>query len=843
MTEITNLQTLMQEFRSRCDQSGLDFVCGADGTFFSQVAVIAEAPGPTEAHNHIPLSGGSGNLLWSKMRKHVGLTRKDCYVTNVCKRQVAFGEDIRKGIDVHELELWQQLLLWELGHLPNVRYVLVLGNYALNALTGHNGITQWRGSVLTAEIPHHSGGAAKRIVQVVCCNNPAFVLREPRLDIVFGFDIHKLKRVMDGEHAPPAIVTEMYPSVDRVERWCNSAVGTEDMVAYDIETIAGETACIGFARSTTEALCVAFRSKTEHVYSAVEERRLRRIINDFFHAVSVRFVAQFAAFDNTWMYHFDKIHVPRTYMDIMLAHHVLYPTLPHGLAFICSQYTDQPYYKDEKHGWRDGEDINTFWEYNGKDCCVTLACAFKLLNELRAADLEEFYFEHVMRLQPHLCTMTDCGLLIDLPLKERLREDMLKTISKLLDRFQDQVKAALGTDELYNPNSPKQMSDLYFSKLKLVGRGVRTDAENRNRMFEHPRTSEKAREIILTINEYAKEQKFYSTYVKSEVDYDGRMRCMWNQTGVQEAPGRLSSSQTMWGSGTNLQNQPERAYEMFIADQGYGFAYFDLSQAEARYVAWDAKIDRWMEQFERARVDHSFDAHRALAADMFKIAYDEVPTFDRYDSTKGHPPPAGVAEFAPTVRYIAKRCRHGLNYRMGPDRLSSTTGLPLLEATNAYRIYHRRTPELQQWWQLVEQEVRDTGMLFNALGRRWLLMERISNEALESIIAFKPQSTVGDWVSRVIYMSHDDPRWPANARMALNVHDALICLAPLDKLELCVSIALKYAGQEIMLPYKDKGVTRVRGLIIPSDAKISQPNERGFHSWGSLVPAHIEAAY
>ena len=32
-------------------------------------------------------------------------------------------------------------------------------------------------------------------------------------------------------------------------------------------------------------------------------------------------------------------------------------------------------------------------------------------------------------------------------------------------------------------------------------------------------------------------------------DEDNRIRCIYNQTGVQEAPGRLSSSQTLWGSG------------------------------------------------------------------------------------------------------------------------------------------------------------------------------------------------------------------------------------------------------------------------------------------------------
>src|SRR5690606_1200506 len=121
----------------------------------------------------------------------------------------------------------------------------------------------------------------------------------------------------------------------------------------------------------------------------------------------------------------------------------------------------------------------------------------------------------------------------------------------------------------------------------------------------------------------------------------------------------------------------------------------------------------------------------------------------------------------------------------------------LAEATNAYRAYHRITPELQKWWAALEDEVRRTKTLYNAFGRRFIVLERLSPEALESIVAFKPQSTLGDHVVRVIYQSESDPRWPADARMWLNIHDALICLAPRHKVKLCLSIMKKYAEAPI----------------------------------------------
>src|SRR5262245_41104931 len=122
-----NLKELTQGVKERCEQLGLEYQVGPDGTFFSQFAIVAEAPGPTEVEQHMPLVGGSGALLWKLMNKRSGMGRKDFYITNVAKRQVMLTTEKRKAINQHELELWGDILHWELGHLPNLRYILVAG--------------------------------------------------------------------------------------------------------------------------------------------------------------------------------------------------------------------------------------------------------------------------------------------------------------------------------------------------------------------------------------------------------------------------------------------------------------------------------------------------------------------------------------------------------------------------------------------------------------------------------------------------------------------------------------------------------------------------------------------
>ncbi len=338
-------------------------------------------------------------------------------------------------------------------------------------------------------------------------------------------------------------------------------------------------------------------------------------------------------------------------------------------------------------------------------------------------------------------------------------------------------------------------------------------------MKQHPRTPQIAKDMIDALDKYAKENKFLGTYAEMTIDEDERVRCEYKQTGVASAPGRLSSTSTMWGSGTNLQNQPGRAHRMFIADDGYGFSYFDLSQAEARVVGWKYKIESWIEQFEQARIDGIYDAHRALASEMFHIPYDEVPKED-WD-----------ADGNMTIRYKAKRCRHGLNYRMGPDRLAETLEIGFPEAYELHRIYHRVNPELEVGWNATLKEVKDKRSLYNAYGRRWILLERIDDEALKSVVAFYPQSTIGDKVSRCIYLCESDPDWPETARMALNIHDALIALHKLEDGPTVRRIMKKHAEEPI--PIVDIYGTE-RELIVPCDLKASVADEYGIHRWSTL---------
>jgi uracil-DNA glycosylase family 4 len=813
-----------REIHLRAKQMGLEVDCGCDGLFGAEIAIIAEAPGERERVMKMPLVGGSGKYLWDSLRKY-GITRRQCYVTNVIKRQLlsVSAANAKERIGHGEVSHYTSILLWELNQLPNLKYVVCLGNYALQAITGLMGINNYRGSVLPVQLSTAFDNAGPpKDVTVLVMYNPAYVLREAKAELMFKFDCFRLNQVIQGtfkEHEINAIIN---PTFDEAMAWIDKMEKEGEPVGTDIETSSGETICIGLANSPFEGMCIPFRHATDNYWTREQEVSLLRALDRLFSNPDVRFVTQNGMYDNSWLWFHNRLRIAKVWFDTMLAHHTLYPSMPHSLGFLVTQYTTHPYYKDEGKLWKESGNIDDEWRYNVKDCCLMLACQQGMVKELEQQKLDQFFFDHVMRLQPHLVQMTVLGVKIDVELKKKISEEMKISVGVLRDAYFKMVAACTNDPEYRpNPNSPKQMAELFFKRLRLVGRGVATDKENRRRMRDHPRTPDDCRELLLLVDKLAEEQKFASTYAEMEIDEDGRGRTEYKQTGVRSAPGRLSSAQTGWGTGANLQNQPGRAHNMFIADEGWEFNYFDLAQAEARVVGWRAVIPSWMEQFERARVDKDgYDAHRALASTMFGVPIEEVPMHDWDENHK------------PTIRYKAKRCRHALNYRMMIDELATQLQVPFTEAEFLWHQYHRTTPEIVEWWEWQVSQVQEKRVIYNAYGRRWILQERFGDDALKPVIAFYPQSTIGDKVARIIYQCHNDPDWPVgNARIALNIHDALIATNRCGYGAIVREIMKKYAEEPLLIEGMDG---EVRELIIPCDLKTSKPDEIGVHRWSTL---------
>lgn len=834
-------ESLRDDFEAQAQMLGLETEVFSDGPINAQIAIVGEGPGETELRHskRLPFVGGAGKILWECADK-VGMHRGNVYVSNVVKRQISLST---KGNDRHvvhreELDKWIGLVNWELSQLPNVCAILCMGNFALEALMGQSGVLKWRGSVLETVLPNGKSG------YVVSTVNPAFVTldRSPQLQPFFQLDMRRLAQVRDGKFVPYYINHIINPTYKEALAYIHDLKKSKKPIAYDIEWINLQTACHGLSNDPHEAICINLRDGIQNRFTTSQEADILYAIQDLCDSHSI--IAQNGSFDSYATSLRDWLQI-KIWFDVLLAHHTLYPRLPHNLAFICSQYTNHPFYKDEGKTWKEGGDIDQFWRYNCKDAALTYAAYEKEMIELKQQGQDKFFFDHVMHAQPHLVNATVQGVLVDQSVKDMLKESIGEDVAKHLAEFHRLVKEATEEDNYTpNPQSHPQMRELFFSKLKLKGRGWSTDENNRIHIMKNPQTPPIVREMLTALNVYKEEAKFFGTYVESKDSDDGRFRCEYKQFGVSNAPGRLSSAQLLDGDGGNMQNQPVKARAMYVADPGCNFIYFDLAQAEAQVVSFRANITKWKEQYAKAKIDGKYDSHRALASEMFKVPYDKVPKADWDEDGR------------PTIRYTAKRCRHGLNYRMERFRLSEVTGLPYHQAARAFSLYHSITPELVEWWKEEEKLFRRDKCMFNALGRRYQIIGRLNDSVLDSCIAFYPQSTIGDKITQVWYQCEEDDKWPDKmyARIAIDVHDNLVGMCTPKYIKTCLSIMKKYAESPIFIQdVWKKG--KHEPLSIPAELKVSYPslwdatankgkgdfvkNEKGLHRWSHMEKVQL----
>lgn len=804
------------EFKQLAASRYLDIQVLSEGPMEASIAFVGDGPGEQEVKQRRPWVGGAGKLLWDTLRPY-GLDRGNCYVSNVVKRQVSLS---RKGnerniIPADEMRQWEELLHWELEQLPNLKIIFILGGTALEAILKKEGILKWRGSVLDHTLPDG------RQVKVVIANNPAYAQRELSMEPIFVMDCHKLNLVHTNKFVPYQIEHIINPTYKEARAFIRDLKRVKRPVSLDVEHISGHTACYGLSNDPHKAMCINFRDMVENRYTLGQEADIMIDLQDL--CDSHKIICQSGGHERYYCWMRDRL-VIRPWYDTLLAHHLLYPRLPHNLGFLVAQYTMHPFYKDEFDSWQEGKNLNTFWRYNCKDAALTFRVYERTHAELVVRQLIELFFGHVMRAQPHTAEATVHGIAVDHDVKKVIVDMCQRDVDKLRDEVW-RLARELVNDDQYSPNpgSWQQMQELYFDFLQLKGRGRSTDETNRYHMLNEPTTPPLAKELLTAVGKWSTESKFLGTFAKARASDDGRMRTDYKQAGVKNAPGRLSSAATIEGEGLNMQNQPVRARAMYVADPGAVLLYFDLKQAEAQVVGFRANIPKWKAQFAQARIDGKYDCHRALASDMFKVQYEMVPVVD-WDKETGEP----------TIRYVAKRCRHGLNYRMERFRLSEVTELPYHAASRAFSLYHQTTPELRKWWDQEEKAFRQNKVILNAFGRPFKVVQRIDEEVLKSIVAFYPQSTVGDKVVRVWYKCEEDDDWPDKmyARVGIDVHDNLVALSMPKYAKTCLRIMKKWAEEPIMI--KDAWGRGPEPLSIGADLKMSYPTVAVIDKKGEL---------
>lgn len=759
-----------------------------EGPVDSNLWLIGEAPGAEEVKQMRPFVGGAGKTLSSALAQ-AGIARSATRLCNLCKVRPPKNQFSRLAKE--EIEEGLNELKWEvLKHEPNV--LVCLGAVPTKYLAGKKGITKWRGSVLWSD---------ELNCKIVLTYHPSFIQRGQWK--AMPLMIKDLKKAKAESKFPKLERRErnliIAPHFNQTMDYIHNLHSAEKL-SFDIETTRGETymTCIGLAPSADEAICIPFvDTKGGSFYSVEQEAALLSSLRKLLTSPSVGKIAQNAQFDMTvlkWRY---NIPVSPLILDTMIGWHSVYPELPKSLATQVSVYTDHPYYKH----WSSHGSIK-LWEYNATDAILTFECAEKLEKDMREFGVWDFYHRFMHDLIFPLIDMQILGVRIEQEVIDVVKEEYITEG----DKERAQLLGMLGVD--LNVNSPQQVASLLYDKLglptkknKKTGNPTTSKKALRDLASQNPEYSELI-DLILSLRHRSKMQGTYFDLGLRE----GRVHTSYNiggrikdpKTGeVVGAPetGRLSSSKSIiFSSGTNLQNIPHGVVRRaFVPDPRKKWARVDLSQAEARVVAYLAESLRMIEVFETGQ-----DIHQ-LTADAFPSDWDPTKIGEEYKIADN------------PRRHFAKKHVHAFNYGEGPRTFASHAGIPVALGKRLRNSYFNQFPRIETWHQLMNKKIHKTRLLENPYGRKRAFFSPSGGSLLRQALAYIPQSTVADTLNLALIRLH---KWlpSINAQLLLQVHDEFDIQYPPDELP----TLLKLIHKACHIPITIHG----RTFIIPHEVEI-----------------------
>lgn len=302
--------------------------------------------------------------------------------------------------------------------------------------------------------------------------------------------------------------------------------------------------------------------------------------------------------------------------------------------------------------------------------------------------LRYVYEKIELPLTPVLKAAEERGILID----KAFFEKTSKQYHAELDTLERDIWRLAG--EEFNINSPKQLGEILFEKLKVgEGRIKKTPTGAKSTRASELEKLRGKHEIIDKLLDYRELQKILSTYIDNMPNLlgsDGRLHTHFLQTGT--TTGRIASQNP------NLQNIPirselgRRVRNGFMATPEFSLFAFDYSQVELRIAAILSGDERLVRIFAAGK-----DVHAATASEIFKTPLGKVDK---------------------NMRRTAKVINFGILYGMGANALKDNLGVSRSEAEQYLDDYFSTFSQLADYIEEVKTEARKRGYTETYFGRR-----------------------------------------------------------------------------------------------------------------------------
>ena len=371
-------------------------------------------------------------------------------------------------------------------------------------------------------------------------------------------------------------------------------------------------------------------------------------------------------------------------------------------------------------------------------------------NALKAdADLWNLYNEVELPLVPVLREMEAAGVRVDVAKLKGAEA----TLTAELNALEQRIYELAG--EPFNINSPRQVGELLFDKLKLDTKAKKSKTGQYSTYEEVVVALKEKHEIVGAILDYRELKKLVTTYIAALPGYiaeDGKIHTTYNQTVT--ATGRLSSSNP------NLQNLPIRSErgrfirEAVIPDEGCLFLSADYSQIELRLMAHFSQDEHMLAAFRSGQ-----DIHAATAAKIYGLPIEQV--------TKDQ-------------RRKAKTANFGIIYGISAFGLAQQLDCSRTEAKQLIDDYFAAFPRVISYIEAQKELARQRGYAETLFGRKRYLPDITSQNATVRSFAERNavnapiQGTAADIIKMAMVSIHRRLKEEnLQAQMIMQVHDEL----------------------------------------------------------------------
>ena len=687
----------------------------------------------------------------------------DAVVANAAAISGAVGESLRKSLDW--LPTGRQLLTiktdcdldgW-VSDLPALDSIATGVEDARSLLAFYERYG-FKGLVRSGSVPANEAAPPVRAPR----SNPAPRNQEPGL-----FD------EPDAPTPPGSCVSSVvYDTIltwEDFERWL-ARIEAADLVAVDTETTSldemrAEIVGLSFSVTPGEAAYIPLAHSYADAPAQLPRDAVLARLKPWLEDAAKKKLGQHIKYDRH-VFANHGIEVQGYAHDTMLQSYVLEVHKPHGLASLAERHLGRSGISFEDLCGKgahqicfDQVEIAKAAEYSCEDSDMTLDVHHVLWPQLQADDKLRFIYELEIASSESLYRIERHGVLIDAATLAAQSQQLGVRILQL------EKEAHELAGQIFNLGSPKQIGDIFFTKLglpvvKTTPTGTpSTDDEVLQKLAEdYP--------LPAKILEHRSLAKLKGTYTDKLAQLahprTGRVHTHYAQ--AVAVTGRLSSNDP------NLQNIPvrtpegRRVREAFVAPAGCVIASADYSQIELRIMAHISGDAALLLAFH-----DGMDVHRATAAEVFGISTDQVSAEQR--------------------RY-AKVINFGLIYGMSAYGLARSLGIDNTAAKNFVARYFERYPGVKIYMDHTRALAKDKGYVETVFGRRLYLPEINSPNgprragAERAAINAPMQGTAADLIKlSMVKVQQVLDEQQRGTCMVMQVHDELVFEVPLSEVE------------------------------------------------------------